>query len=123
MPYDRICSSFSRQLSSKMNLNALAEKKDEMSQDHSDILINRILTHCRQVARNMQPPRFGWSRQGAEWVKVERVGAYVSEYRSFLALTQPFQGQKLSFAFPPVTEGQLQVTEQQLGFSLPPLLR
>lgn len=94
-----------------------------MSQEHYDILINRIFTHCWQVARDMTPPRFGWIRQGEEWVQVELVGQYVREHKSFLALNKPFQGQELSFAFPPVTEHQLKETEQQLGFSLPPLLR
>jgi SMI1 / KNR4 family (SUKH-1) len=94
-----------------------------MSQHNYDDLIARILTHCQQVARDMKPPSFGWKRQGEEWVRVELVGQYVSEHKSFIALKKPFQGQELSFAFPPVREQQLKKTERQLGFSLPPLLR
>lgn len=94
-----------------------------MSQDSYHRLISRILVHCRQVAREIGPPTFGWIRQGKEWVQVEVVGQYVPEHKSFLALEKPFQGQELLFTFPPATEEQLNETEQQLGFSIPLLLR
>lgn len=121
-----------------MNLNALTEKKDEMSQDAYDDLIARIHTHCQQTtqeALHLGPAdtferlalvpsthraifcRAVWADQS-----MNAVGWYVRERKSYISLKKEAQGQ-ITFAFPPATEQQIKETEQHLTFPLPPLLR
>jgi hypothetical protein len=109
-----------------------------MSQNTYDDLITRIRTHCHLTAQEalrigpidtferlaLVPSEYRTSFCRARWAdqRMNAVGWYVRERKSFIALKKEAQGQ-ITFAFPPATERQIEETEQQLGFPLPSLLR
>ncbi len=114
-------SSFSIQLSSKMDLNFRVQKKDEMSQDTYDDLIARIRTHCQQVVQDALDPNLRWN--AGNWPGAPYERWYVHDRKSFIAFKKKHPGQMPWITFPPASEAQMRKTEQQLGFALPPLLR
>ncbi len=92
-----------------------------MSQDHYRDLIERIVHRCQQTA---------WDAQHLErkqrWLvdpEEDYDGWYIPVRNSFITLKKGTHAWEPSLAFPPATEHQLRETEQELGFSLPPLLR
>ena len=92
-----------------------------MSQDHYRDLIERIVHRCQQTA---------WDAQHLErkqrWLvdpEEDYDGCYIPVRNSFITLKKGTHAWEPSLAFPPATEHRLRETEQELGFSLPPLLR
>lgn len=88
-----------------------------MNSNNYDALIGRILTHCQQTIQDAKPG-LGWrinTRNYERW--------YVPGRKTCVVLRPEEYGEEPTLAFPPATEQQIRRTEQQLGFSLPPLLR
>lgn len=88
-----------------------------MSSATYDDLIARIRIHCQQ---SIEDARLGSGRV-RKAKNYERW--YIPERKTCLVLTPEKYGQEAAFAFLPATEQQIRETEQQLGFSLPPMLR
>lgn len=97
--------------------HSAVSKKDDVNQDLSTDLIPRIRMHCQQTAQALKAGS-GRVRKTREYVRW-----FLPERRTSLVLKQEEDGQEPPFAFPPATEQQIEQTEQQLGFPLPPLLR
>lgn len=113
-----------------------------MSQRRYGHLFARIYAHCQQLAQDafrFCPEAFGRSDppQGLTVLSSDQVNGlyryleieedevawHVSTIHSFFSVKKDFPEQRPTFAFPPATDRQILQTEQQLGFSLPPLLR
>jgi len=99
----------------------LTFQEEPMSQDHYRDLIERIGRHCQQTAWDAQhlERKQRWLIEPGE----DYDGWYLPVRNSFIALKKGTHAWEPSLAFPPATEHQFRETEQELGFSLPALLR